>query len=51
MLWEAAIETFQLISEIMYDTEISPSLLVKIIDRLIPEVQAGQKRPLDAVYP
>lgn len=35
----------------MYDTEISPSVLVKITDRIIPEIQAWQKRPLDAIYP
>lgn len=35
----------------MYDTEISPSVLVKITDRIIPEIQAWQKRPLDRVYP
>ena len=35
----------------VYDTEISPSLLVKITDRIIPEVQAGQRHPLEAVYP
>ena len=50
MLWEAARDIAAYIREI-YDTEISPSLRVKITNRIIPEVQAGQKRPLDAVYP
>ena len=35
----------------MYDTDISPSVLSRITDRIIPEVQAWQKRPLDEVYP
>lgn len=35
----------------MYDTDISPSMLVRITDRIIPEIQAWQKRPLNKVYP
>ena len=35
----------------MYDTEISPSTLVKITNRIIPQVEAWQKRLLENVYP
>ena len=37
--------------EEIYGTEISHTLLSQITDRIIPEVQAWQKRPLHAVYP
>lgn len=35
----------------MYDVELSSTLLSEITDRVIPEIQAWQKRPLNAVYP
>lgn len=35
----------------MYDTEVSASVLSEITDRIIPQVEAWQSRPLDAVYP
>lgn len=35
----------------MYDTEISPSVLVKITNRVIPQIESWQKRLLDKVYP
>lgn len=34
----------------MYDTEISPSVLVKITDRIIPQLEAWRKRTLEKVY-
>lgn len=34
----------------MYDTEISPSILVKITDRIIPQLEAWRKRTLEKVY-
>ena len=34
----------------MYDVELSPAYLTEITDRVIPEIQAWQKRPLDPVY-
>ena len=34
----------------MYDTELSPTVLSQITDRVIPEVQAWQNRPLDPLY-
>lgn len=37
--------------EEIYGTEISHTLLSQITDRIIPEVQAWQKRPLSDVYP
>jgi putative transposase len=37
--------------EEIYGTEISHTLLSQITDRIIPEVQAWQKRPLNTVYP
>lgn len=43
-------EISQHIEEI-YDTEISHTLLSQITDRIIPELQTWQKRPLNAVYP
>jgi transposase-like protein len=36
--------------EDIYGTEISHTLLSQITDRVIPEIQAWQKRPLDPVY-
>ena len=35
----------------MYGMEISPSLISKITDRLIPKIEEWQNRPLDKVYP
>jgi len=35
----------------LYDVEISPELVSKISDKIMPEVTAWQNRPLDAVYP
>jgi len=35
----------------MYDTSISATTLSNIIDRVIPEVEEWQNRPLDEVYP
>ena len=35
----------------MYDTDISPSTLVSVTDRMIPQIQAWQQRPLAHVYP
>ncbi len=37
--------------EEIYGTEISHTLLTQITDRVIPEIQAWQKRALDPVYP
>lgn len=34
----------------MYDTDISPTVLSQITDRIIPEVKAWQGRPLEPVY-
>ncbi|WP_417361114.1 IS256 family transposase [Galbibacter sp.] len=34
----------------MYDTEISPSVLTEITDRIIPDIKAWQSRPLDPLY-
>jgi len=34
----------------MYDTEISHTVLSQITDRIIPDVQAWQNRPLDPLY-
>ena len=34
----------------MYDSDISATVLSQITDRIIPEVQAWQSRPLEAVY-
>jgi transposase-like protein len=34
----------------MYDTEISHSVLTEITDRIIPDIKAWQRRPLDAMY-
>ncbi len=35
----------------MYDTEVSPTTLSEITDRIIPQVEAWQNRPLEDVYP
>ncbi len=35
----------------LYDVEISPELVSKISEKIMPEVSAWQNRPLDAVYP
>jgi putative transposase len=35
----------------MYDTEVSPTVLSEITDRVIPQVKEWQNRPLDDVYP
>ncbi len=35
----------------LYDVEISPELVTKISEKLMPEVVAWQNRPLEAVYP
>ncbi len=37
--------------EDMYDTEVSPTVLSEITDRVIPQVKEWQNRPLDEVYP
>ena len=35
----------------LYDVEISPALVTKISEKIMPEVVAWQNRPLEAVYP
>ena len=35
----------------LYDVEISPELVSKISEKIMPEVSAWQNRPLDVVYP
>lgn len=35
----------------LYDIEISPELVSKISEKIMPEVTAWQNRPLDSVYP
>lgn len=35
----------------LYDVEISPELVSKISEKIMPEVAAWQNRPLDSVYP
>ena len=35
----------------LYDVEISPELISKISEKILPEVTAWQNRPLEAVYP
>ena len=35
----------------LYDVEISPDLVTKITEKIMPEVTAWQNRPLEAVYP
>jgi transposase-like protein len=37
--------------EEMYDMEISHTVLSQITDKIIPDIQAWQSRPLDPVYP
>ncbi len=34
----------------MYDTEISHNVLTEITDRIIPDIKAWQRRPIDAMY-
>ena len=35
----------------LYDVEISPELVSKISEKILPEVTAWQNRPIEAVYP
>ena len=35
----------------LYDVEISPELVTKITEKIMPEVAAWQNRPLESVYP
>ncbi len=35
----------------IYDVEVSPELVSKITDAVLPELRAWQQRPLDAMYP
>ncbi|MFU0832649.1 MAG: hypothetical protein ACFWUC_06880 [Oscillospiraceae bacterium] len=35
----------------LYDVEISPELVSKITDKIMPEITAWQSRPLNPVYP
>lgn len=35
----------------LYDVEISPELVTKITEKIMPEVTAWQNRPLEAMYP
>ena len=35
----------------LYDVEISPELVTKISEKIMPEVTAWQNRPLESVYP
>ncbi len=35
----------------LYDVEISPALVTKISEKIMPEVAAWQNRPLEVVYP
>ena len=35
----------------LYDVDISPELVTKITEKIMPEVTAWQNRPLEAVYP
>ena len=35
----------------LYDVDISPELVSKISEKIMPEVTAWQNRPLEAVYP
>jgi len=35
----------------LYDVKISPDLVTKITEKIMPEVTAWQNRPLEAVYP
>lgn len=35
----------------LYDVEISPELVSKISEKIMPEVAAWQNRPLDSIYP
>jgi len=35
----------------IYGVEVSPELISKVTDAIIPELKAWQQRPLDAVYP
>ena len=35
----------------LYDVEISPELVTKITEKIMPEVTAWQNRPLEKIYP
>ncbi len=35
----------------IYGVEVSPELISKVTDAILPELRAWQSRPLDAVYP
>ena len=35
----------------LYDVEISPELVSKISEKILPDVIAWQNRPLEAIYP
>ena len=35
----------------LYDVEISPELVSKISEKIMPEVTAWQNRPLNSIYP
>lgn len=35
----------------LYDVEISPELVSKITDKIMPQVTEWQTRPLEAIYP
>ena len=35
----------------LYDVEISPELVTKISEKIMPEVKAWQNQPLEKVYP
>src|SRR5665811_2570240 len=35
----------------IYDVDVSPELVSKITDAVLPELRAWQQRPLDALYP
>ena len=35
----------------LYDMEISPELVTKITEKIMPEAAAWQNRPLEKVYP
>ncbi len=37
--------------KILYDVEISPELVSKISEKIMPDVNAWQARPLEAIYP
>lgn len=35
----------------IYGVEVSPELISRVTDAILPELRAWQQRPLDAVYP